>query len=213
MSSTSRGKTRSIHDFYVTPEQPIKDFLNKFLSIEKGFNNMTAILDPSAGGNEKYDMPYPKVLKEIGFDLIFTMDIREDSKAGYKGDYLISNQNFTPEIVITNPPFNLAVDFVKKALQDVSDGGFVIMFLRLNFLGTQGRYDFWQENLPKYCFVHSERPSFFPEDITLPVFNKKKNEWEDKTYKKGSTDSCEYAHFVWQKGYEGKFINTLLVKG
>ncbi|HBF3986180.1 TPA: hypothetical protein KOD80_004273 [Clostridioides difficile] len=38
--------------------------------------------------------------------------------------------------------------------------------------------------MPKYIFVHNRRMSFTDD---------------------GKTDSIEYAHFVWQKGYNPKF--------
>jgi hypothetical protein len=34
---------------------------------------------------------------------------------------------------------------------------------------------------------------------------------DGKVYKKGSTDSIEYAHFVWQKGHKTEFTKTYLI--
>lgn len=210
MSSTNRGYERHISDFYITPQEPIKNFLNTFLSIES-LDERSLILDPSAGGNGKYDMPYPAVLSNLGFKNIATSDIRYDSNAGTHQDFLKSVHMLYLDLIITNPPFNLALDFIKKALDDVKSGGFVVMLLRLNFFGSQGRHKFFQENMPKYCFIHSKRISFFPEDFTFKFFNKKKNEWESKFYAAGSTDSCEYAHFVWQKGYKENYCKTYVI--
>ena len=75
------------------------------------------------------------------------------------------------------------------------------MILRLNFFGSQSRQKFFAENMPKYCFVHSKRISFFPEDFEL----------DGKVYKKGSTDSIEYAHFVWQKNYKQDYCKTYVI--
>lgn len=200
MSSTNRGYERHISDFYITPQEPIKDFLNKFLSIES-LDERSLILDPSAGGNDKHDMPYPAVLSNLGFKNIVTSDIRYDSNAGTHQDFLKSVHMLYLDLIITNPPFNLALDFIKKALDDVKSGGFVVMLLRLNFFGSQGRKQFFQENMPKYCFVHSKRISFFPEDIEL----------NGKVFKKGSTDSIEYAHFVWQEGYKENYCKTYVI--
>mgnify|MGYP003606611945 CR=1 FL=1 len=51
MSSTNRGYDRHTADYYVTPKQPIKDFLSNFLSIE-GIKRPDRMnwLDPCCGG-------------------------------------------------------------------------------------------------------------------------------------------------------------------
>lgn len=189
MSSTNRGYKRHKSDYYVTPQKDIKVFLGEFVKHEaiKGY-----VLDPCAGGDEKHEMSYPTVLKECGFteDDIVTIDIRRDSRADIIDDYRDISDRGDFNTIITNPPFKIALDVIKKALRDVNDGGFVIMLLRLNFLGTQKRFEFWQNNKPKYIFVHHKRMSFTD---------------------KGGTDSIEYAHFVWQKGYEPDFTKTIVI--
>ena len=69
MSSTKRSNSREFHisDFYITPQEPIKQFLEKFSNIET-LKQDIKILDPCAGGSWKYDMPYPKVLNDLGYD-------------------------------------------------------------------------------------------------------------------------------------------------
>jgi hypothetical protein len=201
MSSTNRGYERHISDFYITPQEPIKQFLEKFLTIET-LKQDIKILDPCAGGNEKYDMPYFKVLESLGFNNIRTADIREDSQARFKLDFLNDVLDFEYfDLTISNPPFNLAIEFINKALNNTKNNGFVVMLLRLNFFGSQSRKKFFAENMPKHCFVHSKRISFFPEDFEL----------DGKVYKKGSTDSIEYAHFVWQKNYKQDYCKTYVI--
>lgn len=143
------------------------------------------------GGDKKHDMSYPSVLKEYGFTNVTSFDIRKDSKADRICDYLSEDlTNSTPSIIITNPPFNLAMDIIKKGLHDVDDCGFVIMLLRLNFWGSKAREQFFKENVPRYCLIHPRRMSFTDN---------------------GQTDSIEYAHFVWQKGYTFDFCKTKLL--
>jgi hypothetical protein len=183
MSSTNRSRkaveSRFINrDYYVTPVEEIKKFLVKFKELEPSAFTGT-ILDPCAGGDKDHLMSYPLVLEPYQ---VMTMDIREDSLARLKCNYLQTDLYFAPDVIITNPPFHLAQPIIQKALKDVKDGGFVIMLLRVNFLGSKGRLNFWQKNMPKYMIVHSERMSFLDS---------------------GATDSIEYAHFVWQKGYNG----------
>jgi hypothetical protein len=137
------------------------------------------ILDPCAGGDANHGMSYPAALKEYHrVSRVDTIDIREDSLADIKDDYLNYRIHSKPGVIITNPPFNLALEIIKKALGDVQDGGWVIMLLRLNFFGSKQRKEFWDSYMPRYAFVHHKRIGFL---------------------KNGSTDSIEYAHYVWQK--------------
>ncbi|MEJ2912754.1 SAM-dependent methyltransferase [Pseudoalteromonas sp. C12FD-1] len=188
MSSTNRGTQRNADDYYVTPHWLIEDFLAAFSeNCRFNFDEQTypRILDPSAGGCEQYPMSYPTVLEKHGFTIVDSWDIREDSRALIRGcDFLKTNP--TPnyhDVIITNPPFNVAQAFTEHALEMVPNGGLVIMLQRLNWLGSQKRKPMWQ-NLPLAAvYVHSKRPGFDPQ-------------------KPSKTDSTEYAHFVFCKGYE-----------
>ena len=178
MSSTNRGACRIEKDYYRTPIYEILKFLKVFNDIMplKG----KIILDPCAGGDQvNAVMPYPFALEKYtdGFSQ-YTIDIREDSPARVHADYLETNiVDMDFDLIISNPPFSLAQQFIDKALKDVSIGGYVVMLLPLNFLGSQKRHDWWRDRMPQYIFVHSNRMSFTPDS---------------------KTDSREYAHFIWQ---------------
>jgi len=181
MSSTNRSNARLNHvsDYYVTPRGAIEDFL---LQWAKADCQNLLWLDPCAGGDERHPMSYPYVINNtlgVAETNIHTIDIRKDSLAKTKGDFLSMNVEKQYDITITNPPFNIALDIIQKAFEVTKDGGYVIMLLRLNFLGSQQRKQFWDKYKPKRIYVHHRRMSFT----------------ED-----GSTDSIEYAHFVWQVG-------------
>ncbi len=183
MSSTNRSNARDTHvsDYYKTPVNDILTFLNNVDStIVKG-----AVLDPCVGGiKDKETMSYVEALTlhKLVVDSIDSIDIREDSSAQTIGDYLKIDCKGKYDTIITNPPFNLALPIIQKALDDVKPGGHVIMLLRLNFFGSQDRKSFFDKHMPEYCFVHHKRISFA---------NNKDG--------KRSTDSIEYAHFVWTK--------------
>lgn len=195
MSSTNRGYERHKTDYYVTPVDKIEEFLEAFREIEPYAFDDGYILDPCAGGDEFNAPSYPVALQRVGIDNeILTIDIREDSLAEWIGDYLeipIADDD-KPSVIITNPPFKLAEEIIKKALEDVEEGGFVIMLLRLNFFGGKARNErFWPVvGMPKYAFVHHRRMSFTPD---------------------GKTDSIEYAHFVWQKGRDGESTELRII--
>ena len=185
MSSTHKLEDRLPDDFYVTPQRMIKLFLKEFdadthiigrLNTGKGI-----VLDPAAGGSPYVEMSYPSALSGSLTRPVKTMDIRDDSLADIKGDYLETRLDYEPDMIITNPPFLHAMDFIRKALEDVKEGGYVVMLLRLNFLGSIKRSAWLRVNPPAFIYVHSRRPGFFPSKPT-------------------KTDSTEYAHFVWKKG-------------
>ena len=185
MSSTNRSnasaKSRSINkDYYVTPIPKIIEFANEVQLYEPNIFK-GKILDPCAGGDIKHLMSYPEAIVECGGSRPFTIDIREDSLAELKTDYLTYECKNKYDLIITNPPFNIAKDIIYKALDDVKDNGFVVMLLRLNYFGSKERKDLWEYHMPKYVFVHHQRISFMDG---------------------GSRDSVEYVHFVWQKGYK-----------
>lgn len=192
MSSTNRSNSRDTHvsDYYITPIQDIQDFLLHFLSNHPDIKDSITIFDPCAGGNPITHLPdgtiplpanpmsYPEALASYGF-ITSTNDIRPDSPAFSHGDFLDPDTHHPTDwdMIITNPPFNLALPIIEKALTHVKPGGYVIMLLRLNFFGSKARRPFFQSNMPIETYVHHKRISFA----------------------KGATDSIEYMHCVWKK--------------
>lgn len=212
MSSTNRSNARDSHisDYYVTPISDIELFLKKFNEAVPLDWTKLKIIDCCAGGNEEikdtfghvteafHPMSYSTAIHNVfGECNMDNIDIREDSLAETKGDYLeIDIKSSKPDIIITNPPFSNAVSVIEKAIDDVSDSGYVIMLLRLNFFGSKERERFFAKYMPECAFVHHKRISF--------TDKKDKDGWvvfdQNGAPKKGSTDSIEYMHAVWHKG-------------
>lgn len=150
------------------------------------------ILDPCAGGDATHDMRYPSVLKEklqrgevSGIKTLDTLDIREDSLAEIKTDYMTWKPACHYDVIITNPPFATAEQIIGKALNDVDpEHGLVIMLLRLNFYGGAKRKDFFQRCPPAAAYVHSKRMSFTDN---------------------GKTDSIEYQHAIFTPWMDNRF--------
>lgn len=198
MSSAGRSNHRDNHanDYYITPNWIIEEFFDYFMKDNPYvINKELVFLDPCAGGDAINDMAYPSVLKnklKIADSNIITMDIREDSRAYVKDDYLANTACYgLADIIITNPPFNLSEKIVEKALQDVRTGGYVVMLLRATWLGSQKRNKFLLDNPPLYCYYHSRRACFTAN---------------------GKNDSTEYAHFVWKKGYKPDFTKLRITE-
>lgn len=93
-----------------------------------------------------------------------------------------------------------------------------------------GKYQRWnnhclQKNNPKE-FTRLYLSGYYPtnevnhKEVNTPtpkvenksyIFNSEDKKLDGKVYKKGSTDSIEYAHFVWQKGHKTEFTKTYLI--
>ncbi len=133
-------------------------------------------------------------LKANGYN-VRTSDIVKRTDTTEVLDFLSDGVREWDGDIITNPPYCNAFEFVKKALSLVKDGSKVAMFLRIQFLESKARKQFFIENPPKKIYVSSSR---------IP------------TAKDGDFDSLSssvicYCWFVWQKGYKGdtvlKWIN------
>lgn len=142
-------------------------------------------------------MSYPEALYSCDkVSSIDTMDIREDSPAKYHCDFTdpsILLKNYY-DLVITNPPFAIAKQIIEKSLEATKEGGHVVMLLRLNFFGSEERHEFFDEHMPVYCLVHRKRIAFI-----------------DGKYGGKGTDSIEYAHFVFKKGYNPEFTKLKII--
>lgn len=159
MSATGRGTTRIDSDLYSTPLYAVRLIFDK---INK--DTIQSSLEPCRADGRIYDLlPGRRHWCEI----------REGI------DYLNPANTFDVDLIITNPPFSLALQFLKKSLSEATT---VCYLLRLNFLGSQSRRSFWVKNPPTHLYVLSKRPSF--------VY--------------GRTDATEYAWFCWDKS--GKMI-------
>jgi len=113
----------------------------------------------------------------------FAIEIREECRDALNnltdGETMITDFPKTPwshegpfyDVVIGNPPYADAAAHIARAMDC---GRTVAFLLRLNFLGSQKRLDFWRRH-PADVYVLSERPSFDGE----------------------GTDATEYAWFVW----------------
>lgn len=197
MSSTNRGKERQPNDYYSTPVPAILTFLREFEKDRQEILPLPGIdltvLDPCAGGKPGRPCEYPDAIRQFEpwwGARIRTIDIREDSPAVTHADYLNFKMDYKPLIVMSNPPFLLARQFIDKALTDVMPGGLVIMLCRLNFFGSQKRFTWWQKQMPHFCYVHSQRMSFT----------------ED-----GATDSIENCHMVYKQGQYPKFTQLRVI--
>jgi hypothetical protein len=92
------------------------------------------------------------------------------------GDFLTLNVGTGYNLVIGNPPYSLAEQFVYRAMSIIDARGTVAFLLTLQFLGSVSRREFFSICPPSTIDVIRPRPSFALD---------------------GATDAREYALFRW----------------
>jgi hypothetical protein len=151
MSSTKRNKEgfeRATFDYYPTPEWVVHRLLEK-ISLPGG-----VWFEPCAG-----DGAIVKAVNQVRQDVKWDLNEIQPDMCKRLSDELpqcsltnldyrtVSKRSSTPKVVITNPPFALAMEFIEKSLE--LDPDYVVFLLRLNFLASKARAKFM-----------SSRPSF-----------------------------------------------------
>lgn len=164
--------TREVNDYYATDPKAVELLLEK----EKFSNKL---LEPSCGEGH-----ISKVLQDAGYQ-VESYDLVDRGFGTVKDFFTV--EKFDGNI-ITNPPYKIALDFVKHSLEIIPDGNKVAMFLKIQFLESKSRRIFFDEFPPKKIYVASSR--------LICAMN-----GEFDKYK--SSAAC-YAWFIWEKGYTGK---------
>lgn len=178
MSSTKRGSIRANLDVYSTPAWAVHRILEAMPELPRS----GVWLDPCAG-----DGAIIKAARMLEPDTRWkAVELRPECQELLEGipDCVTLIGNYLdPElpivghasVVIMNPPYRLAQDFVVKALTMAKH---VVVLLRLNFLGSEVRSDFMRTWAPDVR-VLPNRPKFQAGP---------------------GSDSIEYAWFSWDSG-------------
>lgn len=180
-ASNHTNKDRSKLDFYATPPLATK----KLLELEEFSNN---IWEPACGMNH-----ITKELEIFGVYNVKTSDINDMIGDGSVEliDFLNYNGKFDGDI-ITNPLYKFAQEFVEKAIDTITEGHKVAMFLKLQFLEGKRRKQLFDKYPPKIVYISSSRlgcseTGNFNDDGNI-----------------GS--AIAYCWYIWEKGYNGDTI-------
>lgn len=173
---------REENDYYATPPFIVKELL-------KHENFSDNIWEPATGGDH-----ITNVLREYGYN-VRASDIVDRTGNTEILDFLSTDELFDGDIV-TNPPYSLCVEFILKALDTITEGHKVAMFLRTTCLEGKKRYDkIFKRNELKTVYV-SVRRADCPRG---GQFGHK------------SQSAISFSWFVFEKGYHGdpvvKWIN------
>lgn len=187
MSATNRGSTRKPHDFYPTPISTIETFLDVF-PLRGGIE----VLEPGAGSGNII-----KTLQKYGDFSIDAVEIRPEEAQHLQDlgvnviidDFLSMELGKKYDLIIGNPPFNQAIEFVEKCLGLLKPGGRLIFLLRTAFMESDQRFEFWQQEDHQLAGLYTlhKRPSFTGH----------------------GTDATSYSWFVWQPGSSHQTIKII----
>lgn len=166
---------RHSHDFYATDPKA----LEKLLSLEKfsnvwecacGCGNLSEVLKKygiHAKSTDKYDYGYGEVLDIFDFN------------GEWDGD------------IITNPPYNIAIDFTVKLLTILKPGRKCALLFPQRYLSGKGRYEkIYKKFPPKIIYAFISR---FSCSLNNNV----------EAY---SNPAVDYMWVVWEKGFVGDTI-------
>lgn len=168
------GYERVKDDFYPTPPEATRSLL----TVET-FDG--AVWEPACG-----DGAISRVLMDAGCEVV-SSDLVDRGFGETRIDFLMEHVRRAPNIV-TNPPFKLAVPFVRRAVDLTS--GKVAMLLKIAFLEGVERATVFQETPLARVWVFSRRLRFIPGGV-------------DGKELLGS-GMMAFAWFVWDHAHTGK---------
>lgn len=124
-----------------------------------------------------------EVLVRHGYNVRAT-DLRDRGYGTSGVDFLKMDKPYDGDIV-TNPPYGHAQEFVEKALELITEGHKVCMFLKIQFLEGKARRQLFEKAPPRTVYVSTGR------------FVCAKN-GDFERYAKAN--AVTYAWFIWEKG-------------
>lgn len=153
MSRQVAGKRLNATDFYPTPLWCAEN-------LDIDWSRFTSAHEPCRGDRRLYEWLKTKNIPTTYTEITEGLDFFEWSAS--------------TDLIFTNPPFSLAAEFIDHSTKHANT---VFMLLRLNYLASIKRYEWWKNNPPVALYVLSKRPSFTG----------------------SGTDATDYAWFVWDK--------------
>ena len=176
---------RRENDHYPTEMTLVNAILRRYAPSHGGL-----VLDIGAGDGRWAAIAswlfYPHILSAAMIDIkkpkhVFKFPSDVHTKY-YEEDFLGMEISPLFDLVLSNPPYYIAEECIRKGWECLAPGGRMIMLLRLSFLAGIGRVKgLWEEIPPSKVAVCSRRPSFYG----------------------GKTSGTDFAVYIWDKKLSG----------
>lgn len=188
VSMKEQGYVRPEDDFFETPKIATCAMLNN-INVPRD-----VILWECACGHGKIS----KILEKVCPNQVLSTELNTDRYGVGGVDFLKDGVNFKPQgrfWVVTNPPFKLANEFVRKAFEYGAER--IIFLLRFNYLESgKVREDILNNGHLLRVLLMKERLQMFPYG------------W---TGKKGSATQ-NHAWFIWDRNYNAEVPSEVVVR-
>lgn len=177
--ATNAGTTRGTHereanDFYATDPRAVSGLMaHMAISLDT--------LEPCAGAGH-----IAKALERYGIHVTMR-DLVKRTDGVEICDFLKDERCWDGDIV-TNPPYSLALEFARHAIDVVRPGSTVAFFLPIRWLASKGRQNFFANNPPRKVLVFCSRVGCA----------------KNGDFGAQSGNAVDYAWYVWEKGYKGR---------
>jgi hypothetical protein len=160
-------------DYFPTPPWATRALLEHVIKID----NRAIVLEPACGAGHMV-----RAIQEYTSAPVRAFDIVPRGKHSTVQDYMtwVPDMSNRPDWIITNPPFNLAEEFIIKSLRIATTG--VAIFARTSFIESVGRWNrLFNPFPPKYFAPFTER---------VPLLKGRLD--------KNGTTATSYSWFVWE---------------
>lgn len=153
-ASAHADTARAKDDYYATPPEAVAKLLEKETFQEY-------IFEPACGEGH-----ISRILEEQ-WHKVFSSDIKY---RGYGSQWNFFDYVSNDSDIITNPPYNQALEFIQHAIKISEKGVKIAMLLRIQFLESAKRYEFFKQFPPKK-YMSSPSESNVPKMATLKTFD------------------------------------------
>ena len=171
---------RQTDDFYATNPESLKVFLERLK--DDGIHLHESVWECACGQGH-----LSKTLEQAGFTVIST-DLVDRGYGESNVNFLETEYKPEQVDILTNPPYKYAQQFVEHAMELSTDGDYVVMFLKIQFLEGKARRELFKKYPPKYVYVFSERQ-------TCAM---------NGNFDKYCQSALCYCWYIWEKGFNGE---------
>jgi len=176
-------RERSKADFYPTEQALIDAYIQKerWQILDYAAKSEVVVADLGAGDG-RWGLSLKKKYPDV---YILGLDIRDLPDPGF--DYWYPNRNFletinpkTWDVILGNPPYNIAMEWLNKCLEKINKRyGEIHLLLPLSFLSGEKRYnEFYSNKIVPDVTICSTRPSFSEDGKTYPSREYGMFKWE-----------------------------------